>query len=60
MFIVKVLANHLKKVVPSIVHDAQSAFIEDRDITDNIGIAHELPHDFFFSLERSICGQILS
>lgn len=37
----KVLVDRLKKVLPSIIHNAQSAFIEDRQILDAILITSE-------------------
>ena len=40
----KVIANHLKPLLNSIVLEAQSAFIVDRLITDNILIAFESLH----------------
>ena len=40
----KVIANHLKPFLNSIVSEAQSAFIADRLITDNILIAFESLH----------------
>ncbi|CAL8136353.1 unnamed protein product [Prunus armeniaca] len=40
----KILTLRLKKVLPSVVSSNQSAFIEDRLITDNILIVHEILH----------------
>ena len=40
----KVIANHLKPLLNSIVLEAQSAFIADRLITDNILIAFKSLH----------------
>ena len=40
----KVIANHLKPLLNSIVSKTQSAFIADRLITDNILIAFESLH----------------
>ena len=40
----KVLANHLKKLLPSIITEHQSAFTKDRLISDNILMAFETLH----------------
>lgn len=40
----KLLSNRLKKILPNIITETQAAFVEDRLISDNILIAHELLH----------------
>ena len=42
--IYEVLCERLKKVLPYIISETQSAFVDRRQISDNIMIAHEIFH----------------
>ncbi|KAM1498581.1 hypothetical protein ACFX10_021399 [Malus domestica] len=50
----KVLANRLKRWLPVLISTTQNAFVEGRQIQDNIGIAHELFH--FLKYRKTKCN----
>ncbi|KAM1951519.1 hypothetical protein ACFX15_006123 [Malus domestica] len=50
----KVLANRLKRWMPVLISTTQNAFVEGRQIQDNIGIAHELFH--FLKNRKTKCN----
>lgn len=54
-FLSKLLANQLRTILPKIISPLQSAFVPQRDIHDNILIAHEILSMFFF-LNRTKVG----
>lgn len=43
-FVSKVLANRLKRILPQLISESQSAFQSDKAISDNILMAFETPH----------------
>ena len=40
----KVLANKVKNILPNIIYEAQTTFVPDQLITDNISVAYEMLH----------------
>ena len=52
--IAKVLANHLKSLLPNLVSETQSALMSNSLITNNILVAHETLH----YLKEQRCGKI--
>lgn len=52
----KIIASRIKKVLPSIIDVAQSAFIPGRSISDNILLAQELFMGYDRETEASKCA----
>lgn len=48
----KILANRLKKWLPKIIEPEQSAFVQDRQIQDNILIVQEVLHQMRITKRR--------
>lgn len=42
--IAKAMAKRLRRILPKLISVNQSAFVQDRQITDNVLIAHEVVH----------------
>ena len=51
----KVLANHLKTILPQIITENQSAFLHERLITDNVLVTFELMHYLDHKREGNDC-----
>ncbi|KAI5332178.1 hypothetical protein L3X38_022307 [Prunus dulcis] len=49
----KVLANQIKSVLPEVISESQTAFVQERQIQDNIIVAHEAFH--YLKLKRTGC-----
>ena len=52
----KIIASHLKKLIPRIISKNQSGFLDDRKIIDNIIIMQEVIHS---SIERKAKGMAI-
>ena len=51
----KLLANRIKKVLPTLIDKAQTAFIPDRSISDNILLAQDLLRNYHRSNTQTRC-----
>ena len=56
--IAKVLAGRLKKVLPAIIDESQSAFIKDRGLTDSVLLANEVIEDLRRKGRRGLCLKV--
>eukprot|EP00253_Pinus_taeda_P014609 PITA_14609 len=54
----KVIANRLKTILPGIISEAQSGYVEDRQILDNILLAQEMIHSLHSRKEASMIMQL--
>ena len=52
----KIMANRLKQVLPNLIDEAQSAFIQGRSISDNIFMAQELLRNYHRKDTTSRCA----
>ena len=50
----KVLANHLKTILPQVISNSQSAFVPERLITDNIMVAFKRLHKMWNSRRMKV------
>ena len=48
----KVLANRVKKVIPSIISSSQTAYVRDRSITDSVKLVQDIIH--LLDLQKSL------
>jgi len=56
--IAKVLAVRLKKVLPTIIDESQSAFIKDRGLTDSVLLANEVIEDLRRKGRSGLCLKV--
>ncbi|GMI84866.1 hypothetical protein HRI_002155900 [Hibiscus trionum] len=57
--IAKVLVNRMKHTIPFCINSNQAAFVQGRNITDNILIAHEIIHSINTGTSKSSRGAAL-
>jgi len=56
--IAKVLAERIKKVLPSVINESQSAFLRDRGILDSVLTANEMVEDLRRKGRRGLCLKV--
>ncbi|KAM1764595.1 hypothetical protein ACFX11_003825 [Malus domestica] len=57
--IAKVLTNRLKKVMPKVIGENQSAFVAGKQIQDNILVVHEAFHSLLHQKKRDHPGMAI-
>ena len=54
----KVLASRMKKVLPSLIDERQSAFVKERGILDSVLMANEVVEDLRRSGRKGLCLKV--
>jgi len=54
----KVLASRMKKVLPSLIDESQSAFVKGRGIFDSVLMANEVVEDLMRNGRRGLCLKV--
>ena len=54
----KVLSNRIKKVLPSIIDECQSAFLKGRGMLDSVLMANEIVEDIMRNKKRGLCLEV--
>jgi len=54
----KVLAGRIKKVLPTVIDDCQSAFLKDRGILDSVFMANEVVEDLRKGRRSGLCLKV--
>ncbi|CAN6584292.1 unnamed protein product [Malus baccata var. baccata] len=55
----KVITNRLKKVIPKVISENQSAFVAGKNIQDNILVVHEILHSLTYQTGEDRSGMAL-
>jgi len=54
----KVLSNKIKKVLPLVIDECQSAFLKDRGMLDSVLMANEIVEDIIRNKKRGLCVKV--
>ena len=54
----KILSNRIKKVLPSVIDECQSAFLKDRGMLDSVLMANEIFEDIMRNKKRGLCLKV--